>query len=66
MKDAWRSIVAFPPDEKPLNNLQTDIGFRIPVERFVMCYHKVHNLDSLLSYRKIDKRQGPKLSSYME
>ena len=66
VKDAWRSIVAFPPDKEPLSNLQTNVGFRIPVERFVMCYHKAHNLGSLLSYRKIDKRQGPKLSSYME
>ena len=66
VKDAWRSIVASPSNEKPLNTLQTDVGFRIPVERFVMCYHKAHNLGSLLSYRKIDKRQGPKLSSYME
>ena len=58
--------MASPSDEKPLDTLQTDVGFRIPVERFVMCYHKAHNLGSLLSYRKIDKRQGPKLSSYME
>ena len=66
IKEAWRSIVAAPPDEEPLNNLKTEVGFRIPVDRFVMCYHKAHNLGNLLSYRKIDKRQGPKLSSYME
>ena len=66
VKDAWRSIVAFPPIEEPLNNLQTEDDSRIPVERFVMCYHKAHNLGSLLSYRKNDKRQGSKLSSYME
>ena len=65
-KEAWRSIVATLLEEALLNNLHTEVGFRIPVDRFVMCYHKAHNLGSLLSYRKIDKRQGLKLSSCME
>ena len=59
-------MLAYGRNRKPLNNLQTEVGFRIPVDRFVMCYHRAHNLDNMLSYRKIDKRQGPKLSSYME
>ena len=66
IKEAWRSIVATPENEPPLNTLKTEVGFKIPVNRFVMCYQKAQNLGNLLSYRKIDKRQGPKVSSYME
>ena len=58
--------MAMPPDESALKNLQTEVGFRMTVDRFVMCYHKAHNLSNILPYRKIDKRQGPKMSSYME
>ena len=66
IKEAWCSIVATPPEKAPLNNFQTEAGFRIPVDRFVMCLHKPHYLGSLLSYRKLNKRQGPKVFSYIE
>ena len=66
IKQAWKSLVANPTGKKPLKNLITSSGFPLPVNRFIMCYHKAKHLNSLLSYRKLSNRKGPKVSSFWD
>ena len=61
----WRREVFCPPGKPRLNSLKTVDGHRIPVDRLVICYHRAPNIGNLLSYRRIDKRSGPKVSSFL-
>ena len=36
-----------------------------PISRMIVCYHRPPNLGNLLSYRKLCKRKGLKVSSYL-
>ena len=65
IKQAWKSLVWSPPNKTPLNQLTVG-GHAIPVKRFVLCHHRSPNIGNMLSYRKIDKRLGPKVSHYLE
>ena len=65
IKRAWNSLVWSPPNKTPFNQLTAN-GSAIPIKRMVMCYHRSPNLGNLLSCRKIDKRSGPKVSSYLD
>ena len=66
IKEAWHSIVAFPPEEEPLNNLQTEAGFKIPVNGFVMCYvPQSTQLGQSVILHKNWQKTGAKMSSYL-
>ena len=65
IRRAWNSLVWSPPDKTPFNQLTAN-GSAISVKRMVMCYHRSPNLGNLLSCRKVDKRSGPKVSSYLD
>ena len=65
IQDLWRDTASEPPGKTPLNQLETSTEVPVPIDRLIICYHRGPNLGNLLSYRKIDKRQGPKVSSYL-
>ena len=52
--------------ELPFSELKNQEGRKIPLEKLTVCYSTHPNLGSLLSYRKICKRTGLKVSSYLE
>ena len=54
-----------PKDELPLNQLTNFEGDRIQVDGMLIAYSRAPNIGNLLSYRKINKRQGPKVSSFL-
>lgn len=58
------SAVLNPPNKLPFNKLgpgETDI----PVDTMIVAHHRTLNLDNLFSYRKICKRDGPPVSSFL-
>ena len=61
----WRDIVFAPPGKKPLNKFTNSQGARIPIDKLIVCYSRAPNLGNQFSYRKICKRQGPKVSSFI-
>jgi hypothetical protein len=65
MQKLWRSSI-FQPDGKPaLNQLDNYNLERVTVNKLVICYSRHHNIGNLLSYRKICKRKGLKVSSFL-
>ncbi|KAL7526875.1 hypothetical protein ACHAWF_001948 [Thalassiosira exigua] len=61
----WRSIVSHPDGKTPLNRLSCNGGGPLPIDKLTIAYSRAPNLGNKLSYRKIDKRSGPKVSSYL-
>jgi hypothetical protein len=61
----WRTLVFHPPGEAPLNSLTNREGEPTPIDQMVIAYSRAPNLGNMLSYRKICKRLGPKVSSYL-
>ena len=60
----FESAVLNPPNKLPFNKLgpgETDI----PVDTMIVAHHRTLNLDNLFSYRKICKRDGPSVSSFL-
>ena len=49
-----------PPGQEPFN------GSDLPIDAMVVAFHRPLNLGNLFSYRKIHKRNGPPVSSYMK
>ena len=62
----WRTLVARPHGQPQLNALTNHHGDPIPIDNMVIAYHRSLNLGNILSYRKICKRSGPKVSSYLD
>ena len=60
----WRRYVAEPQGEKPINKMKNYRGAEIPLDQLIIAYHQAPNLGNLLSYRKIEKRTGSKVSSF--
>lgn len=65
LQQLWRRIVFCPPGKPQLNQLTNQRGARVPVDKMVIAYSRAPNIGNLLSYRKICKRSGPKVSSYL-
>lgn len=61
----WRSLVSEPRGKTALNMCTNYSGAPIPVDRLVIAYSRPPNLGNILSYRKLDKIPGPKVSSYL-
>jgi len=51
-----------PPDETPFNEL----GGGTPLDAMIVANHRAPNLGNMLSYRKIENRIGPPVSSFIE
>ena len=62
----WRKHVSHPIGQIPLNYLKNHEGYPVPIKQLTVCYSRAPNLGNLLSYRKIDKRKGPKVSSLLD
>ena len=65
IQDLWRRHVANPSTKVPLNHLHNHLDEPIPIDQLVIAYSRPPNLNNMLSYRKICKRLGPKVSSYV-
>ena len=66
IKKAWKTCIYNPPGKLQLNHTTNQRGHTIPVDRLVLCHHRSPNLGNTLSYRKIDNRSGPKVSSFLD
>ena len=53
-----------PPGKKPFK--QIGKYGELPVDKLIVCHHRPLNLENTLSYRKICKRKGPPVSSFLE
>jgi hypothetical protein len=62
----WRERVASPKDQPPFHRLTNNQGYDIPINRLMITWHRPPNLGNLLSYRKLSKRTGLKVSSYIK
>ena len=65
LQSVWRNIIASPLHKKPLNRCTNQFDELIPIDQMVIAYSRAPNFGNLLSYRKICKRSGPKVSSYL-
>ena len=65
LQQLWRSQISCPVGEKRLNQVTAPSGALIPVDSMIIAYSRAPNIGNLLSYRKICKRSGPKVSSYL-
>lgn len=54
-----------PPGKKPFNLLGPDSCPDIPLDAMIVAYHRSPNLGNMFSYRKLDKRDGPPVSSFI-
>lgn len=61
----WQEHVFHPRGGTPLNTLTNFNGHPIPIDRLIIAQHRAPNLGNLFSYRKICKRSGLKVSSYL-
>ena len=60
----WREHVAYPPGEKPLNELIGAGNTTIPIDQLVVAYSRGSNLGELFSYQKIGKLSGSNKSPF--
>ena len=65
IQKVFRECILQPSGELPFHELRNDVGQKIPVERLTICYSTHPNIGSILSYRKICKRKGLKVSSFL-
>ena len=61
----WHRLVFSPDRKTPLNRLLSYNGCSVPIDKMVIAYSRPPNLSNMLSYRKICKLSGPKVSSYL-
>ena len=65
LQKGFSSYIMHPRYEKHLTSITNTDGHNIPIERMTVAYSRPHNLGNLLSYRKIDKSNGPPVSSFI-
>jgi hypothetical protein len=65
IQKVFRECILHPQGEEPFHELTNQEGRKIPLERLTVCYSNHPNLGKLLSYRKICKRTGLKVSSFL-
>ena len=65
LQQLWRRHISCPVGKKQLNRVKSPSGALIPVDSMIIAYSRAPNIGNLLSYRKICKRSGPKVSSYL-
>ena len=62
----WHKLAASPMGQPPFHHLTNDQGYVIPINRLMIAWHCPPNLGNLLSYRKLSKCTGLKVSSYIK
>ena len=66
LQSIWQERMFHPKNGRPLNYLKNIDEAPIPIDKLVIAYSRAPNLGELLSYRKICKRSGPKVSSFLD
>jgi hypothetical protein len=61
----WHHHVSAPPGKPQLHQLCNAEGLHIPVSQLIVAHCQDPNLGTILSYRKLCQRKGPKVSSYL-
>ena len=65
IQQLFDNTVMNPPGKDPFQSLgHTDTD--IPLDSMIVCYHRPLNLENLLSYRNLCKRNGPPVSSFLD
>ena len=65
IQEVMEELLFNPKDGPPLNQLTNSLGDRIPVDGMLIAYSRAPNIGNLLSNRRIKKRRGPKVSSFL-
>lgn len=63
---AWKTKVGSPPFCRKLRHVKNHLGQPIGIDRLTVAYHRSHNLGNLLSYRNLERRSGPTVSSLID
>ena len=66
LQKLFRDCISAPLGKPPLEDLRNLDGELIQVRGMTVAYHRHQNLGNILSYRKLDKRKGPKVSELLE
>jgi hypothetical protein len=61
----WRDKVMYPPGKDALNQLKNHYDYKIPIDQLTIAYHRAPNLGNMFSVRKLHKRWGPNVSSFI-
>lgn len=61
----WKKTILEPRWKRRLTILKTPEGDRIQVDQLTIAYSRPPNLGNLLSYRNLEQRYGPPVSSFM-
>jgi hypothetical protein len=64
IQKAWKECLATPTSGRPLSQLRNHQDEPIGLDRMIVCYRRPLNLSNLLSYRLIEVKHGPPVSSY--
>ena len=60
----WRSTILAPEEKQPLYNIRNYMNEPIGVNRMIVAYSRHKNIGNLLSVRRLDRMDRPKVSSY--
>jgi hypothetical protein len=61
----WQEHMVQPPGKQPLALVDCGEEATFPIEKMTVCYSRHQNLGNYLSYRKLDKYTGRKVSSFI-
>ena len=61
----WQEHMVQPTNKKPLTLVDCGEKATFPIDKMTVCYSRHQNLGNYLSYRKIDKFNGRKVSSFL-
>jgi len=61
----WQEHMVQPPGKQPLALIDCGEEATFPIEKMTVCYSRHQNLGNYLSYRKLDKYTGRKVSSFI-
>jgi hypothetical protein len=62
----WRLHMCNPPSEAPLPFVRNHRNVPTDIDQLTVAYSRPPNLGNLLSYRRLDKLNGPKVSSFFD
>ena len=61
----WRDNVMFPKGKTAFNQVRNHEDEKIPIDQLTIAYHRAPNLGNMFSVRKLHKRRGPSVSSFL-
>ena len=66
LQGLWHQHLLHPPWEPPLWRLKNKHKIPIGIKSVCVAYSRPKNLGNIFTYRKIDRLDGPPVSSYLE